>query len=97
MKLTKIQEFIEKNNIQPGDAEYHTQRALEKTGKIRVLAIKGTAHAEYICPYCGHHGYTTKTWKKPFSVNCEECGKLLRVQKLKYLVKKEIKEAEGKK
>ncbi len=88
--------MIKEKNIQPSDCEYHTQRKLDKTGKIRVLVYEGIAHVEYICPKCGHYEYTTKEWKRPFSIKCSNCGERLKVQKLRYLVKKEQKEAEGK-
>ncbi|MCK4429492.1 MAG: hypothetical protein KAU95_03890 [Candidatus Aenigmarchaeota archaeon] len=91
MELTKIREFINKNNIQASDCEYTTQRKLEKNGKVKVLVIKGEAHVEYICPKCENHEYIKKPWKKPFSLNCSKCGETIRVQKLKYLINKERK------
>ncbi len=97
MELKKIQEFIEKNNIKPSDCVMHTNRNLENNGKIRVLVLKGESDAwvEYICPKCGHYGYTKKTWKRPFSIKCENCGKLIRVQKMRTLNKKDTKISYG--
>ena len=93
MELKKIQEFILKNNIQLSDCIMHTNRKLENNGKIRILVLKGEpdAYVEYICPKCGHYCYTKKTWKRPFSIKCENCGKLIRVPRMKTLIKKEIK------
>ena len=91
MKFGKIQEFIDEKNIKPPDCEYHTQRKLEESGKIRVLVYKGKAHVEYICPKCGHYEYIKKEWRRPFSIKCSNCKNLIRVQKMKYLIKKEIK------
>jgi len=93
-----IQKIIDERKIGPSDSEYHTQRGLENGGKIRVLLIKGEteAHVEYICPYCGHYECATKPFKRPFSVKCAACDRLIRVQRLKYLADKQRKEAEGK-
>ena len=91
MSFGKIQELIKKKNITFKSCEYHTQRKLENGGKIRVLVLNGVAHVEYICPNCGHYEYLTKEWKRPFSVKCSNCGYLIRVQKMKYLIKKEMK------
>jgi uncharacterized Zn finger protein len=96
MGFGKIQEIIKEKNLEPSDCGYHTQRKLENNGKVRVLVINGIAHVEYICPKCKHYEYTTKEWKRPFSVKCSNCGYLIRIQKMKYLVKKELKEAKGK-
>ena len=97
MVFVKIQELIEKNNIQPSDCVMHTQRRLDNDGKIRVLVLKNEsdAHVEYVCPKCGHYSYTKKTWKRPFSIKCENCGELIRVQKMKTLIKKDVKEAKN--
>jgi hypothetical protein len=94
----KIQKIIDEKKIGPSDSEYHTQRGLENGGKIRVLLIKGEkdAHVEYICPYCGHYECTVKPFKRPFSVKCGACDKLVRVQRLKYLADKQRKAADGK-
>lgn len=93
MEFKKIQEIISKRNLGPSDCEYHTQRALENDGKVRVLVVKGEkeANVEYICPYCGYYGFVQKLWKRPFSVNCENCKKLIRIQKMKTLIDKDKK------
>ena len=91
MELTKIREFIQKNNIQPNDCTYHTQRKLGSNGKIKVLVINGEAQVEYICPNCGNYEYLKKEWRKPFLVKCSKCGESIKVQKMKYLIKKERK------
>jgi len=91
MELKKIQELIKKKNLTFESCEYHTQRKLENGGKIRVLVLHGTAHVEYICPRCGHYEYLTKPWKRPFSVKCGNCGHTIKVQKMRYLIKKEMK------
>lgn len=91
MELTKIREFIQKNNIQLKDCDYYTQRKLGKNGKIKVLVINGKAQVEYICPHCGNCEYLKKEWKRPFLVKCSKCGKSIKVQKMRYLIKKERK------
>ncbi|HDI06475.1 MAG TPA: hypothetical protein ENF39_00535 [Candidatus Aenigmarchaeota archaeon] len=93
MELKKIQELIEKNNIKPSDCVMHTQRKLENNGRVRVLVLKNEteAHVEYICPKCGHYDYVRKKWKRPFSIKCKNCGELIRIQKMKTLIKKDIK------
>jgi len=81
----KITQIIKERGLKPSDCAYHTLRGLENNGKIRVLAIAGetNALAEYICPFCGHHGMEEKLWKRPFSVKCGGCGKTIKVPKLK--------------
>ena len=81
----KIQEFIQKNNIKPSECKYHTLRDLDNKGKVRVLVLKkdSIAKVEYICPFCGHYGYLEKEWKRPFRFKCENCGRTIRVPKLK--------------
>lgn len=93
----KIQKIIDEKKIGPSDSDYHTQRSLENGGKIRVLLIKGEkdANIEYICPYCGSYEYTIRPFKRPFSIKCSACDRLIRVQRLKYLADKQRKEAEG--
>ncbi len=92
----KIQKLISEKNIGPSESGYHTQRSLENGGKIRVLLVKGEdeAHVEYICPYCGHYEYTKKMFKRPFSIKCGACDRLIRVQRLKYLADKARKAAD---
>lgn len=81
----KISNIIKERNLKPSDCTYHTLRNLENGGRIRVLVISGetNATAEYICPKCGHYGIEVKIWKRPFSVRCEKCGKVIKVPKLK--------------
>jgi DNA-directed RNA polymerase subunit RPC12/RpoP len=103
MELKKIQEFVVEKKIKPSDCLYHTQRDAknsnkEPTGKIRVLVPKsdGIARVEYICPECGHYGYTEQEWKRPFSIKCDKCGFKLTVPKMKQEFKKEQKAEKGK-
>jgi len=93
----KIQKLIDEKKLGPSDSEYHTNRGLENGGRIRVLLIKGEneAHVEYICPYCGFYEYAKKPFKRPFSVKCSGCDRLIRVQRLKYLADKARKAADG--
>ncbi len=98
MELEKIEKMIKEQKLTGKDCIFHTKRGMpnkegEKTGKVRVLALKkdGIARVEYICPECGHKGYLEKEWKRPFSFNCQECEQLIRVPKLKYQIKKERK------
>lgn len=96
MKLEKIHNFIKENNIGSGDFIYHTWRDVknnENTGKIRILVLKSDrkARTEYICPHCQHYGYKEKEWKRPFNIHCDNCGKLIKVPKLKDQVKREMK------
>ncbi len=95
-ELKRIQEYVQKNNILPKDCNYHTQRSTKNskgqtTGKIRVLAIHGKAMVEYVCPECGHYGYTEQEWKRPFSTKCEKCNLKMGVPKMKQAFKKEQK------
>jgi len=95
MWLTKITKFIKDNNVK--SFVYHTWRDLEnekeeKVGEIRVLVLDdGIARVEYHCPKCGKEFYEEKTWKRPFSVKCQNCGQLIRVPKLKDQIKKKTK------
>lgn len=96
-ELKKIQEFVEKNGINPSQCIYHTQRSMKNrsgqiAGKIRVLVPKdGRARAEYVCPECGSYGYQETEWKRPFSVRCEKCGAKISVPKMKDEAKREFK------
>ena len=97
-ELTKIQEFVEKNSINPSECIYHTQRTVKNkkgqaTGKIRLLVPKsdGRARAEYICPECGSYGYQETEWKRPFYVKCQKCGAKISVPKMKAEAKRELK------
>lgn len=94
----KIVEKIKKGEIGKGNLLYHTVREVEnsegeKTGNIRVLAMKEDeiARTEYICPECQNHGYIEKEWKRPFSVKCENCGNRIKVPRIKDKVKRERK------
>lgn len=95
--MSRIQEYIVKNNIKPSDCAYHTQRTVknskgEPKGKIRVLARKdGTAMTEYTCPECTNSGYVEQPWKRPYYVKCEKCGQKISVPKMKDAAKKEMK------
>lgn len=96
--MSKIQDYIVKNNVKPKDCVYHTWRDAknkkgEPTGKIRVLVPphSSTAMVDYTCPECKHTGYKEQEWKRPFSMKCDKCGFLLRVSKMKNEAKKELK------
>ena len=96
MELKKIQEYVQKNSILPKDCNYHTQRSTRNSkgrisGKMRVLAIHGKAMVEYVCPECGHYGYTEQEWKRPFYTKCEKCGFKMGVPKLRKEFKNEQK------
>ncbi len=98
MELKKIQEYVQKNNINPSECLYHTQRSIknkkgEVTGKLRVLVPKtdGKARTEYICPECGAYGYQETEWKRPFYFKCEKCQAKKGVPKMKAEAKSELK------
>jgi hypothetical protein len=96
--MSKIQDFITKNNIKPKECGYHTWRDVknkkcEPTGKIRVLVPPNSTNAmvEYTCPECKHVAYTETEWKRPFYVKCEKCGAKIGVPKMKAEAKREMK------
>jgi DNA-directed RNA polymerase subunit RPC12/RpoP len=94
--MSKIADFIKKNNLKPKDCNYHTNRTVKsKSGKgigsIRVLAYEGNAMVEYKCPECSHQSYTEAVWKRPFSVKCEKCNARISVPKLRAQAKREAK------
>jgi len=96
--MSKIQDFIVKNNIKSKDCVYHTWRDVKNakkqpTGKIRVLVPpnSATAMVEYTCPECKHTAYTESEWKRPFYVKCAKCGFKISVPKMKAEAKKEMK------
>jgi len=95
MWLTRIAEFIKENNIR--SFVYHTWRDIEnekgeKIGEIRVLVLDDNmARVEYHCPECGKEFFEETEWKRPFSVKCKNCGKLIRVPKLREQIKREMK------
>lgn len=98
MELKKIQEYVQKNSINPSGCLYHTQRGIknkkgEVTGKLRVLVPKtdGKARVEYICPECGAYGYQEAEWKRPFYVKCEKCQAKIGVPKMKAEAKRDLK------
>ena len=93
----KIQKLIADKKLTPKDCEYHTLRTLENNGKVRVLVVKGEnkAHAELICPYCGKYTYVEQEYKKVskaskirLRIECSNCGKKTKVDKLKSKKKK---------
>jgi hypothetical protein len=97
--MGKIQEFIEKNNVNAKECVYHTWRdtknkAGQISGKIRVLVPphSETAMIEYTCPECKHSAYKEQAWKRPFSTNCDKCNARMTVPKLK---KEALKDAKG--
>ncbi len=98
-EFKKIQEYVVKNNILPKNCDYHTQRSIRnskgQTGKIRVLAVNGTAMVEYICPDCSNYGYIEQPWKRPFAAKCEKCGFKMGVPKMKQAFKKEQKKGKS--
>lgn len=96
--MSKIQDFIIKNNIKPSDCLYHTNRDAKNSkkqpkGKIRVLVAKsdGIARIEYKCPECGYEAYTETEWKRPFYVKCQKCNFKISVPKMRAEAKKEMK------
>jgi ribosomal protein S27E len=92
--MGKIDDYIAEHKIKPSDALYHTNRTVDGTGKIRVLATKdNVAHVEYKCPKCTNEDYTESEWKRPFSVKCSKCGGTIKVPKLKQQFKREQKKA----
>jgi len=98
MELTKIAAMIKEKGLTGKDCEFHTQRGVmnkkgELSGRVRVLVLKEDriARVEYVCPECGNYGYIEKEWKRPFSFNCQKCGVLIRVPKLRAQIKKEMK------
>ncbi len=97
MIMSKIQEYVVKNNVKPKECEYHTNRTVisskgQPAGSIRVLVHKDDlAMCEYKCPECLNSGYVEAEWKRPFSVKCEKCGNKISVPKLKEQAKRELK------
>lgn len=96
--MSKIQDFVIKNNIKPKECVYHTWRDTKNskkqpTGKIRVLVPPNStiAMVEYTCPECKHSAYAEEQWKRPFSVKCAKCGFKISVPKLKDEAKREAK------
>ncbi|MEM5804457.1 MAG: hypothetical protein QXU82_01220 [Candidatus Aenigmatarchaeota archaeon] len=90
--MEKISSIIKEKGLRPSDCAYHTLRALENGGKIRILVVKGdkTAHVEYVCPQCRHYAYATQEWKEVSkaakiraSVKCARCGYVIKVEKMK--------------
>ena len=88
----KISKIISEKKLTPSDCSYHTLRTLENNGKVRALVIKGEniAHIELICPFCGAYSYVKQEWKKVskgakirFKVKCPDCGKIVKVERLK--------------
>ncbi len=97
--MSKIQDYIIKNNVKSSECAYHTRRDVKNakkqiTGKIRVLVPKNSTNAmvEYTCPECKHSAYTEQEWKRPFFVKCDKCSFRMSVQKLK---KEALKDAKG--
>jgi DNA-directed RNA polymerase subunit RPC12/RpoP len=97
IKFTKIDAVIRQKNIAPGDCLYHTTRHIG-SGMMRILALKadGIARCEYICPSCKKYGYSEEPWKRPFSINCVNCGFKISVPKMKQQFKREMKANKGK-
>ena len=88
----KIDSIIKERKLTPPECTYHTLRVLENNGKVRVLVAKDDpkAHIELICPYCGKYSYTvldykpvSKASKIRFTIECPECHKKTKVDKLK--------------
>lgn len=84
--------------LNPDNYRYFTQRTYKDDdgnakGSIRVLVKKEADGADCLlkCPECGKENTITKEWKKPFSVNCPDCGFLLKVEKLNKKEKKKKK------
>jgi len=97
--MSKIQDFIIKNNIKPKECGYHTWRDVKSKdgksiGKIRVLVPPNsdTAMVEYTCPECGHKDYDERPWKRPLYVKCKKCNNKIGVPKMKQQAKKEAKQ-----
>lgn len=97
--MSKIQDYILKNNVKSSDCTYHTWRDVKNAerqiaGKIRILVPKGSSNAmvEYTCPECKHAAYVEQEWKRPFFVKCGKCGFRITVSKLK---KEALKDAKG--
>ncbi|MBI4014581.1 MAG: hypothetical protein HY365_01365 [Candidatus Aenigmarchaeota archaeon] len=92
--MGKIDEYVATHSLKPADALYHTNRTVDGTGKIRVLATKDNiARVEYTCPKCSHDDYVEEPWKRPFSVKCSKCSYRIAVPKLKQQFKREMKKA----
>lgn len=93
----KIDKIIKTRKLLPPDCTYHTLRSLENGGKLRVLVVKGEdiAHAELICPHCGKYTYEQQEYKKVsktskirMRIECSNCHKKTKVEKLKAKKKK---------
>ena len=99
-EMTKLEKFVQDNKILPSQCAYHTWRDVsnkkgEPIGKMRILVLKTDklARVEYICPSCIKSGYTESPWQRPFSFNCQSCGIVIKVPKLKEQFKREMKKA----
>ena len=97
----EIQKIIQERKLKPSDCAYHTWRDLSNkdgayTGKVRILVFKGESKArvEYKCPHCLNEGYLEKTWEKPFSFECQKCGAVIKIMKLREEFKKDQKKAQ---
>ncbi len=96
--MSKIQDYVNQNNVKPSECLYHTNRTSknskgEPAGSIRVLVPKADsiARVEYTCPECSHNAYAEQPWKRPFWLKCEKCGYKMTVPKMKAEFKKEQK------
>lgn len=92
---------ITERKLKPSDCSYHTWRDLSNkdgkyTGKVRILVIKGEtkARVEYICPHCLNSSYMETEWFKPFTFDCQKCGKTVKILKLREEFKKDQKKAQ---
>ncbi len=72
------------------ELDYFTNRTFydengKKVGYVKVWVFKGEkiANVKYKCPYCGFEGELQKEWKRPFRFRCQNCGKSIKVPRLK--------------
>jgi len=73
--------------------KYFTNRFLSKRGekgytpgafaKIWVFEGESVANVKYKCPYCLKDGDIQQEWSRPFKFSCGNCGKVIKIPKLK--------------
>ncbi len=76
--------FTQRSVYARGDPRKENWGTTEHKVKVWVFKDEPTiANVEYSCPYCGYKGLKQQKWERPFVVTCDNCGKKIRVPKLK--------------
>ena len=80
----KLQYFTQQSIYKRGDPKKKNWGSTDHKIKVWVFKEEPTvANVEYTCPYCEYKGSIQLEWVKPLIFNCENCGKKLKVPKLK--------------